>query len=233
MSAKSPRGRGTWARRGLAAAAEIDGTTLDPTTEAMLLHQLYLSHFSQGQFEQAHKVAEQATELDVLPDVMHQDAARARQAVGDVDGAVGHLRLAARLGPAARRAFHYWTLGSVLFIAERHDEAIAALQRAARWSTIERPLYQGHLALAKCHAGRRVRGLKGLIERLEDCPAGQGYGRFVLGQLAFQSDRLADARTYLEAFVRRTENGRNALAIALSGELKIARATLAKLDHAS
>ena len=92
MAAKSPRARGTWARRGLAAAAE-----LDRTTQAMLLHQLYLSHFSLGQFEQAHEVAKQATELDVLADVMHQDAARARQALGDVDGAVGHLRLAAQL----------------------------------------------------------------------------------------------------------------------------------------
>lgn len=228
MAAKSARARGTWALRGLAAAGDLDSTT-----HAMLLHQLYLSHFSQGHFERAYEIAEQATEIGVLPDVMHQDAARAKQAFGDVDGAIGHLRLAARLGPASRRAFHFWTLGSILFLVERHDEAIAALQRAARWSTTEKPLYQGHLALAKCRAGRRVRGLKGLIERLESCPAGQGYGRFVLGQLAFQSARFAEARVYLEAFVQRTEKGRSAMAIALSGELKLARATLAKLRQAS
>ncbi len=228
IAAKSARARGTWALRGLASAGD-----LDPTTHAMLLHQLYLSHFSQGQFERAYEIAEQAAEIGVLPDVMHQDAARAKQAFGDVDGAIGHLRLAARLGPARRRPFHYWTLGSILFLAERHDEAISALQRAARWSTTEKPLYQGHLALAKCGAGRQVRGLKGLIERLEDCPAGQGYGRFVLGQLAFQSARFAEARAYLEAFVQRTEKGRSAMAIALSGELKLARATLAKLHAAS
>ena len=32
-------------------------------------------------------------------DVAHQDAARAKQALGDIDGAAAHLRLAARIGP--------------------------------------------------------------------------------------------------------------------------------------
>ena len=199
----------------------------------MLLRQLYLCHYAQKRFEQAYEVACQAAALDVLADVMHQDAARAKQAAGDVDTAIGHLRLAARVAPSARRAFHWWTLGSVLFLARRHDDAIGALARAARWGTSDKPLYQGHLALAKCHAGKRVRGIGGLIDRLAACPAGQGYGRFVLGQLAFEQGRPEEARRYLTAFVKRTQAGRAATRIALAGELEMANATLASLKQAS
>ncbi len=224
MAATTPRSRSAWARRGLG----FDGQ-LDRTTQAMLLRQLYLSYYAQRQFERAHEIALQAAELKVLPDVMHQDAARAKQAAGELDEALGHLRLAARLGPASRRGFHYWTLGSLLFLAGRHDEAMAALVRASRWSTTDKPLYQGHLALAKCAAGKRVRNVPRLIAELEQCPAGQGYGRFVLGHLSYHAERWTEARQYLEAFVKRTKQGRRAMAIALEGEIQMARKTLAAL----
>lgn len=224
IAATTPRERGAWARKGLSCRGP-----LDRTTQAMLLRQLYLSHFALRQFERAYEVTEQALELEVLPDVMHQDAARARQAMGDYDAAAGHLRLAARVGPPSRKAFHWWTLGSVLLLAERSDEAMAALSRAARWGTTDKPLYQGHLALAKLAAGKRVRSVSRLIEQLEACPAGQGYGRFVLGQLAFHARRWRDAQAYLEAFVSRTEAGHRPMAIALEGELQVARQTLATI----
>jgi tetratricopeptide (TPR) repeat protein len=225
MEARGPRTRASWALKGLTRGA------LDPTTHAMLLRQLYLAHYAEGQFERAYQLAQQAIALGVLEDVIHQDAARARQALGDVDAAVGHLRLAARLAPASRRAFHHWTLGSVLFLAGRHDEAITALERAARWGTSDKPLYQGHLALAKCTAGRPAGDLDALIERLETSPAGQGYGRFVLGQLAFARERFSEARAYLRNFVDRTTRGRRAVEIALAGELEMARKTLEALER--
>ena len=198
----------------------------------MLLRHVYLWHYALRRFEQAHAAAEQAASLNVLTDVMHQDAARAKQAMGDIDGAIGHLRLAARVGPPARRAFHWWTLGSLLYSAGRHADSVAPLARATRWATNEKPLYQGHLALAKCAAGQRVRGIDGLIDRLAKCPAGQGYGRFVLGQLSFQRERLNDARSYLEAFIARTQSGRRATRIALSAELELAEQTLASIKQA-
>ena len=221
MAASTPGSRGRWASRGLAYSG-----SLNRTTHAMLLRQLYLSRYTLRRFEQAYEIAQQALQLDVLVDVMHQDAARAKQATGDVDTAVGHLRLAVRLGPPSRRAFHYWTLGSLLYLADRQQEAVAALTRAARWGTTDKPLYQGHLALAKSAAGRQVRQIGGLIARLEKCPAGQGYGRFVLGQLAFRLKQWDKAARYLEAFLKRTEEGRRATAISLEGEVKLARETL-------
>ena len=192
----------------------------------MLLRQLYLAFYAAARFEEAYAIAEQAAELRVLPDVMHQDAARAKQAVGDFETAIGHLRLAARLGPPSRRAFHLWTLGSALFLAGRFEEAIAALSRAARWGTTDKALYEGHLALAKYAAGKRVPNPDVLIERLSGCPAGQGYGRFVLGHLAFHAHRWDEAREHLRLFVRRTARGRRALALSLRGELALARRTL-------
>jgi len=224
MAAASPVARARWARRGLAQRAP-----LDRTTQTMLLRQLCLAHYESGRFDRAHEVALQALELDVLPDVLLQDAARAALASGDLEGAVAHLRVAARRGPASRRPFHQWTLGSVLFLAHRYTEAIASLERALRWGTRDRPLYRAHLALARLAAGEAVDDLQETIDELAAAPCGQGYGRFVLGHLAYAARAWPAARRYLEAFVRRTEASPAALAIALAGELEMARATLAKM----
>ncbi len=224
MAAKSPRSRGIFARRGLATRG-----TIDRTTHAMLLRQLYLSLFESRRFEQAHDVALQALELDVLPDVLNQDAARAALAAGDVERSLAHLRAAARRAPASRRPFHWWTLGSTLFLARRYDEAAAALARAARWGTHDKPLYRGHLALALLSSGRGVADLDEIVHALEEAACGQGYGRFVLGQLAFTRGDWAGAKRYLDAFVRRTSASRASLGIALEGELKLAKDTLARM----
>jgi tetratricopeptide (TPR) repeat protein len=164
-----------------------------------------------------------------LTDVAHQDAARACQALGDIEGATGHLRLAARSSPASRRAFHLWTLGGVLYLRRRYPEAASALGRAARWGTTDKPLYLAHLALAHCAQGETIDNLERIIKQLEAAPCGQGYGRFVLGRLCSYAGRRGDAMRYLEAFVRRTTTGRRAVEIALEGELAEAKRTLAEL----
>jgi hypothetical protein len=65
---------------------------------------------------------------------------------------------------------------------------------------------------------------------LEEAPSGQGYGRFVLGELARWQGDTAAARRYLEEFVQRTENGRVALRVGLSADLSRARSLLAQLE---
>jgi tetratricopeptide (TPR) repeat protein len=227
MAARSPVSRARYARQGLATRAP-----LDRTTHAMLLRQLYMSHFETRKFRRAHEIALQAIELDVLADVLHHDAARAAFADGELDDAVLHLRTAARRAPPSRRAFHLWTLGGTLFLVRRYDEARAALTRATRWGTRDRPLYRAHLALARVASGDRVseRELQRIIDELASAPCGQGYGRFVLGHLAYASGAWAAAKQYLEAFVKRTEAGRTAMGIALEGEVRMARATLSKMS---
>jgi hypothetical protein len=122
-----------------------------------------------------------------------------------------------------------WTLGGILFLAQRYSEAIGALERAARWGTRDKPLYKAHLALARIANGESVRDLQSTIIALAEAPCGQGYGRFLLGHLAYAGGEWVAARRYLEAFVKRTEAGRAALTIALSGELRMAKATLSKM----
>jgi tetratricopeptide (TPR) repeat protein len=225
MVARSPDARARWAEQGLASRAP-----LDRTTQAMLLRQLYLSHYELGRFHTAHEVARQALELVVLVDVFRQDAARAALAAGDVDAAVAHLRLAARRGPVSRRPFHQWTLGSVLFLAHRYAEAASALARAARWGTRDKPLYRAHLALVRIAAGEQVEDLQVMIDELAAAPCGRGYGRFVLGHLAYAAGERAAARRFLAAFVRGAETAeRPELQTALAGELAMTRATLAKM----
>ncbi len=224
MLSRSTASRARYAQAGLSAPA------IDPTTQAMLLRQLYLCHFEQRRFKRAHEVALQAVELDVLPDVILQDAARAAFADGNLDAAIVHLQAAARRGPVSRRAFHYWTLGSTLFIAHRYREAIAALALAARRGKGDRTLYQAHLALARIAGGLPVRDLRSTIEALARAPAGRGYGRFVLGHLLYAAGEWSAANRCLAAFVDRLEGGRTAMAIALEGELRMSRATLAKIE---
>ena len=225
MQAKDASARARLARQGLATRAP-----LDRTTHAMLLRQLYVALFEQRRFRDALVVAESAAELGVMADVIHHDAARAASAAGDVDSAVAHLRSAARRAPASRRSFHWWTLGSTLFHAQRYGESAAALERAVRWATTDRPLYQAQLALVRIAAGERAPSdLQRTIDDLAAAPCGQGYGRFVLGHLAYAAREFRAARQYLDAFVRRTESSPKPTAIALEPELLMAKATLAKI----
>ncbi len=216
--------RARWAQRGLASHAP-----LDQTTQAMLLRQLYLSRFESRRFHEALEVALQAASLDVMTDVMLQDAARAALGAGDIEASLTHLRAAARRSPASRRPFHLWTLGSTLFLVHRYDEAIAALTRATRWGTRDKPLYRAHLALARIAGGEPVKDLQATIDELTKAPCGQGYGRFVLGHLAYAAGEWAAAQRYLEAFLKRTGASRPAMSVALEPEIRMSKGTLAKM----
>jgi tetratricopeptide (TPR) repeat protein len=224
MGSRSPAARARWAQRGLASRAPIDRTT-----HALLLRQLYMAYYETRRFEDAREVASQALELDVVRDLFHEDMARVAIALGDVEDAVSHLRLAARRGPPSRRPFHLWTLGSVLFFQHRYAEASTVLARAVRWGTTDKPLFRAHLALVRMAAGERVEGLQATIDDLAAAPCGRGYGRFVLGHLAYATGAWDSARKFLEAFVRRTETAGTARILALDAELRMARATLAKI----
>ncbi len=138
--------------------------------------------------------------------------------------AIDHLRIGSRVSPPARRAFHLWTLGSVLYLEGRYPDACGALSRAARWGvTTDKPLYLAGLGLAQLAAGEAVPDLAELRERLSDAPCGQGYGQFVLGELCFALQDYAGTVRYLRAFLERVTGGRVALQVSLSGEITRAR----------
>lgn len=197
---------------------------IDPSTHAMLLRQLYLSAMERRKFTEALGFAEAMLELEVLADVAHQDAARACLGQKDLEGALGHLRLAARKGPASRRAFHLSMLGALLYLNGRATSAILPLEIAVRWSTTDRPTCLAQLALAKREAGDDVDSeLVGLRFALEHAAHHRGYDEYLLGELcAVLGDERA-ARHYFESFIERVTSGRVALAVALKSEIGRAR----------
>jgi tetratricopeptide (TPR) repeat protein len=198
----------------------------------MLLRQLYLSLMEDQRFAEALEMARQMVALDVMQDVARQDAARACLGLSDIEGAVQHLRLASRVSPPARRAFHLWTLGTVLYLNGRAEAAVPALARAVRWGTRDKPLYRAQLALAERQCGQSTPDLRDLYDKLLGVPCGRGYGRFVLGELAYHLGEHVASRECLEEFIERTTSGRVALAVALDGELRRARELLLRLDAA-
>jgi tetratricopeptide (TPR) repeat protein len=216
--------RAKYAQRGLSHDGRIDRTT-----KLLLLRQLYLSHMEARRFEQALETAAEMIALDVMTDVARQDAARACLGLGQREQALSHLRIASRVSPPSRRAFHWWTMGTVLYLLGRHREAMGALSRASRWGTTDKPLYQAQLALAQLACGEQVEDLDELRERLADAACGQGYGQFVLGELAYALGDYPAAKDYLQGFVKRTMAGRVALAVALQGEVERARQLLGQI----
>jgi tetratricopeptide (TPR) repeat protein len=224
--AQSSEERAKYATRGLSQPG------LDETTHAMLLRQLYLAHMEARRFELALEVSSKMIELQVLPDAARQDAARACMGLMEHERAVEHLRIAGRVAPASRRAFHAWTLGSTLYLLGRCNEAISALERAVRWATSAKPLYLAQLALARIANEEPVpEDLEDLRDTLRDAPSGQGYGQFVLGELAAALGDHDEARRCLRGFIKRTSAGRVALAVGLSAELDRARDLLQQLGE--
>lgn len=228
--AETAGARAKYATRGLAAAGG------DRTLRAMLLRQLYLSHMEAERFDQASEIARAAIELGVMPDVACQDLARAYLGLGRYREAIEELRRASRLGPASRRAFHLWTLGSVSYFRGDFAGAVVAFERAVRWGTTARPLYEAQLLLARLQLGSakgaprlRDAGLAEARQALEEAPCGQGYGRYVLGELAHRQGDWAAAREYLQEFIARVDEGRVALRVGLGAELDRARELLASL----
>jgi hypothetical protein len=171
-------------------------------------------------------------ELDVLVDVAHQDAARACLGQKDLDGAFQHLRLAARKGPASRRAFHLSMLGALLYLNGRGHTALPPLELAVRWSTTDKPICRAQLALAQLEVGMAVDSdLLRLREDLEQSAHHRGYGEYLLGELcALLGDRHS-AKTYFESFVQRTTCGRAALTVTLQAEIRRARRYLTSLKQ--
>lgn len=230
--AESSGARAKYATRGLEKAGS------DRTMRAMLLRQLYLSHMEAERFEEASEIARAAVELGVMADVACQDLARAYLGLGRHREAIEELRRASRVGPASRKAFHLWTLGSVLYFREEHAAAAVAFERAVRWGTTGRPLYEAQLVLARDRAAPGPATSSAAIfaearQALEAAPCGQGYGRFVLGELAHRQGDWVAARLFLEEFIERADGGRVALRVGLSAELGRARSLLALLNEAA
>lgn len=219
------------ARAGLASRPE----DLSSDTQALLLRQLYLAHLERHRFRRAALIAQQMASIcpwrdpSSLRDVAHHDAARALAAAGEIEGAVAEMRLASRAAPASRRAFHRWSLATLLHFVGREDEALAELRRAEQWGTRIRPLVRAHRAYLQLERGQEPDGIDAIIAALESTPARDGYGQFLLGMIHVLRRHPERAAPCLRTFIERNEAAPLAKRITLREELRRARAALGAL----
>lgn len=209
---------------------EPAGDEEDYEMMALLLRQKYLAEIEEGNDRAALRVAEQMVELGTLGDVARQDAARAALGVDDLDAAIGHLRIAARVCPPDRRAFHYAHLGTLLRFDGQVDQAIEAFKKAIRWATEDRDLYLAQQALAEVALGRTTADLEGLRERLESDDPMKAYSLWVLGELCLVLGDTESGATYLKRFLSRQTDAPRAKALALKGEVAHASALLRQIS---
>lgn len=233
--ATQARSEGTRAKY---ATAGLETAGPDSELRAMLLRQLYLSHMEGGRFVEALQVARAAARIADMPDVACQDVARALIGCDDIAGATLEMRRAGRLAPASRRSFHYWTLGATLYLSGLEESSIPVFEKAVRWGTTACPLYAAQLALAmRAVAADRVYpcalALEELRQDLSQAACGQGYGRFVLGEISHVLGDCEAAQSYLQDFARSAESGRKALAVGLTLELKRVRELLAVMAQST
>jgi hypothetical protein len=222
-----------WARRGLEAKGPID-----PEIRALLLHQLFNALFAEGQFVEAERTAYAGATLpgaESLSDVLFHHASRAAMAqltestpdnfpISPGRAAIEYARFAVDAAPTARRPFQLWTLGSLLFLAHDYPGAITALRAAAEAEG--HPLYRAHLVLVQVASGCSPSNdeIQAAVNDLAQDPSREGYGRFVLGHLAYAAGEFAVAGRHLTSFLQGAHKD-----AALSGEVALAKTTLEKL----
>ena len=201
----------------------------DDEIRGLLLRQMYLVELEQENDEAALLIAEEMVDLETLGDVARQDAARAAVALGRLDVAIGHLRIAARICPAARRSFHYAHLGVLLRFSGRKKQALEALEKAKRWATSDRALYLAIYALAEADADGTETDWIELRTRLTNAPSTKAYGLWVLGELSLRAGDPDAAQMYLRRFLERMTDAPRAKSLSLKGEIEHARQLLKQI----
>ncbi len=209
------------------ATVALSAAELDVDTQFLLLHQLYLSHLERRRFHDAKAIAEQMIQLETLPEVAHQDAARAHCALGDFESGMAHLRLAGRAAPPSRRGFHLWCLGSTLFALGCHAEAASVLSRSLRFATRDQALHKALLALATHAQGKPV-DLGRAYADLAQAERQPGVLDWVGGALLLELGKPDLALELLRRFVRR--NAEPKRAVGLRAEISHAKRLLAGIE---
>lgn len=237
LSTKESREKRAFAEQGLrllgggpGIAGEPGGDAEDYEMMALLLRQKYLADIEEGQDAEALQVAEQMIELGTLGDVARQDAARAALGVDDMDAAIGHLRIAARVCPPDRRAFHYAHLGTLLRFDGQVEQALDAFRKAIRWATEDRDLYLAQQALVEVEKGHTTADLEQLRDRLENDDPMKAYSLWILGELCVVLGDNESGALYLRRFLSRQTDAPRAKALSLKGEMAHASALLQQIS---
>lgn len=226
LRAEDPEERRREAQLGLALPA--DDIELD--TRVLLLRQVYLAEMAERRYRKAAETALAMAAVGPLADIAHHDRCRALQSLGDVQGALGAQRLAARNAPVRRRSFHYWALATLQHFAGDREGALHSLDKGLRHSQADRPLLIAHEAFIRIEGGEGVEDLDGIRHDLATARCGQGYGQLILGLIAHEIGDAPAARTHLRAFLRRNASADEVKQATLREELRRARLALATYE---
>jgi tetratricopeptide (TPR) repeat protein len=201
----------------------------DEELRALLLKQSYDALMAMGQTRDALERAEEIIDLGPLGDVARHDAARAAAALGEIEVAADHLRIAAKVAPEERRAFHFGTLGALLRFAGLAEDAREAFKKAERWADADRAIYRAQRALAEGDAGvGPEESWAELRQELEQSPSQKGYALWVLGELCARQGDPAASRSYMSAFLKRLERASPLKCLSLKSEIERAREIVAR-----
>lgn len=214
------------AELGLALPADV----IELDTRVLLLRQVYLAEMAERRYRKAAETATAMAAVGPLADVAHHDRARALQAVGDIQAALGAQRLAARNAPARRRSFHYWSLATLQHWTGDREAALRSLEKGLRHAQADRPLLIAHEAYILLEGGEGVEDLEGIRHDLATARCGQGYGQLILGLIAHEIGDVPAARTHLRAFLRRNASADEVKLATLREELRRARLALAEYE---
>lgn len=201
----------------------------DDELRALLLRQLYLAELEEENDAAALEIAAEMIRLGTLGDISRQDAARAAVGIGDLEAAIGHLRIAARVCPPARRAFHYAHLGALQRFNGQLDQAVVSFDKATQWATEDRSLYQAVKALAESDGGKTEADLATLRNSLRESGR-RGYALWVLGELSLKLGDNAAARDYLQQFLSRVTEAPRAKTLSLKSEIHHCRQLLRQIS---
>lgn len=203
-----------------------DSDEEDDELRALLLRQLYLSEIEDGEDDRALSLAAEMIDLGTLGDIARQDAARAALGVKDTSAAISHLRIAARVCPPARRAFHYGHLGALLRFEGQLEQSLDAFEKALRWATEDRPLYLAARGLTLHQQGTESIDLAELRSALEAEEPRKGYALWILGELCLELGEIDAGKQYLNQFLLRQTEAPRAKTLALSREIAHVHALL-------
>ena len=221
LDARSPNLAGQLAEAGL----KIDPTKTDPESAVLLWREVFKAHVHAGRIRSAHAIARKMVKSGGLPELGYADLGRSCAALGWWLRSAQAYRIAARFAPARRRPLHWGACASALHHARDYVGALAAIDRATRWSTHTRPLHRAYAALIRSVQGDNIQDLTAVESELEAARCGEGYGRYVLGLLALLRGDAGRGCKYLREFVRRNASDPMRSAT-LTAELSRARRAL-------
>ncbi len=232
LEEEEPERRAALAREGLRRLAR-EGDA--PELRASLWRQIYRARLEQERLTEALEAARQAAAPGCpMPEAAQTDLARVLMLLDRSEEALEAQRRAARIAPPNRRAFHLWTLASMLQALGRYREAERALRRALPWARAERELLEAHLVWLALERGEppTPERIRLAADALAASPARGGYGALLQGILRAQLEERERARALLGNFVQRLRTGSTARRLTLRFELEAAERTLARLADA-